>query len=273
MVAAWDGDEGTEWARDWVRYDRAVAGYEAILRAATALGPGEHVLDVGCGVGESARAAARAVGPGGSVVGIDLSSMMVERGNDIARAEGFANLELVRGDAQGHDLDVGRFDVVQSRFGAMFFDDPVAAFTNVGRAMRVGGRLAILGWRRAPDNEWMAAVLGALAVDHPPPTPPVGVPGPFGLADPVHNAAVLGASGFAEVAHRPVDAPFRLGHDAADAFGWFHRTGIVRGATAALDEPGRARAMERLYRAIAEHDTGRGVLFGSGAWLVTARRV
>jgi SAM-dependent methyltransferase len=272
MVAAWDGDEGSEWARDWVRYDRAVAGYETILRGSVGVGPGDQVLDVGCGVGESARAAARAAGPDGAVVGIDLSSMMIARGADIARAEGLSHLELVTGDAQVGDLGIGRFDVVQSRFGAMFFDDPVAAFTNIGRAMRVGGRLVLLGWRRAADNEWLGAVLGALAVDRRLAPPPVGEPGPFGLADPVRNDDVLSAAGFALVEHHAVDAPFRLGHDAADAFEWFHRTGIVRGMTAELDEADRARAMERLHRTIVDHDTGHGVLFGSGAWLVTARR-
>ena len=126
MAAAWDGDEGAEWARDWERYDRAVAGYQARLMAAAAIGPAQRVLDVGCGNGETSRAAARQAAAG-SVLGVDLSSSMLERARQLAATEGLANVRFEQADAQVQRFEPGAFDVVVSRFGTMFFADPVAA--------------------------------------------------------------------------------------------------------------------------------------------------
>src|SRR6266508_3424163 len=139
-------------------------------------------------------------------------------------------------DAQVHPFERNAFDVVISNFGAMFFADPVAAFTNLAGAMRPGGRLGLLGWRQLSDNEWLMAIRAALIAGRDlPTTPPVGAPGPFGLADETHTRTVLGSAGLLDVVIERIDAPMRFGHDAKDAFEFLSTLGITRGLLQDLD--------------------------------------
>jgi SAM-dependent methyltransferase len=271
MAAAWDGDEGADWAADWQRYDAAVRAYHERLLEAAAIAPGEQVLDIGCGTGEVTRAAAR-LAWAGAALGVDLSTRMLDRARELAAAEGLANVRFVRGDAQVHPFPDGGHDVAVSRFGAMFFADPVAAFANIARALAPGGRLAVIAWRPVADNEWVRAVFAALAAGRDLPTPVSGNPGPFGLADPDRTRAWLAAAGFSGVEVEAVDAPFLVGADAADAFAFIRRTGVVRGLTQGLDDDRRDAALAELEATMGRHDTGSGVVFGSGAWLVRARK-
>jgi SAM-dependent methyltransferase len=270
MARAWDGDEGADWARDWRRYDRAVRAHHARLLAAAAIAPGELVLDVGCGNGETTRAAARAAWAG-AALGVDLSARMIDRAVELAAAERLANVRFVQADAQVHAFAPGGHDVAVSRFGTMFFADPVEAFANIGRALRPGGRLVMVGWRGVADNEWLRCVLTALADGRDLPTPPPGAPGPFGLADPDLTRRRLATAGFTAVEIEAFDAPFHLGDDGDDADRFFRGTALCRGLTAGLDVAGRARALAALQATLHAHDTGDGVELGSGAWLITAR--
>jgi SAM-dependent methyltransferase len=271
MAAAWDGEEGDDWARDWERYDRAVTGYHRRLLEAAAIAASDRVLDVGCGNGETTRDAARAA-PRGSATGVDLSSAMIARARELAAAEGLVNATFVQADAQVHPFDVGAYDVVLSRFGAMFFADPVAAFTNLVSATRPGGRLALVTWRELKDNEWLQCMLDALALGRDLPVPPPGRPGPFGLADPSATRATLEAAGYESVEIAPVEEEFWAGADGEDAFGFTRGSGVVRGMTQDLDDRGRAQALEALRATLLEHETRDGVVFGSACWLVTGRR-
>jgi SAM-dependent methyltransferase len=271
MAAAWDGDEGDGWARDWERYDRGVRGHHHALLDAAAIDVSDRVLDIGCGNGQTTCDAARAARDG-SALGVDLSSRMLERARERARAEGLSNVTFLRGDAQVHPFDASASDVALSRFGAMFFADPVAAFGNIGSALRPGGRLVMAAWRGMDDNEWVQCVFRALAVGRDLPTPPVGAPGLFGLADAEAVRGILAAAGFDGIDVVAVDQPFWLGTDAEDAFGFVRTTGIVRGLTNGLDDEQRARAFDALHATIVEHDRSEGVAFGSGAWLISARR-
>jgi SAM-dependent methyltransferase len=271
MAAAWDGDEGDDWARDWRRYDRAVAAYDLPLLDAATIRAGDRVLDVGCGTGKTSRDAGR-VAKYGSVLGVDLSSRMIERAGELARAEGLADVRFEQGDAQVHPFQRGWFDLAVSRFGAMFFEDQEAAFTNIGAALRPRGRLAMVGWREAADNEWLRCVFAALSLGRELPVPPPGRPGPFGLADTEATTAALTAAGFRGIRFTAINRPFWFGADTDDAFAYFSGTGIVRGLTEGLDELERAEALAALRATIADHDGAGGVRFGSGAWLVTARK-
>ncbi len=270
QAAAWDGDEGEDWARDWERYDRAVAGYHRRLLEAAAVGPSERVLDVGCGNGQVTRDAARAA-PDGSARGVDLSSRMIEVARRLASAEGLTNVIFEQADAQAQPFDAAAYDVVLSRFGTMFFGDPVAAFTNLAAATRPGGRLVMVAWRGVADNEWLQCIFGALAAGRDLPVPRPGTPGPFGLADAELTGKVLTSAGFEAVELTAADEGFWAGADGDDAFGFFRGTGIVRGMTQGLDEDQRARALDALHATMVDHDTGEGVLFRSGSWLITAR--
>jgi hypothetical protein len=154
----------------------------------------------------------------------------------------------------------------------MFFGDPVAAFTNLAAASRPGGRLAMVAWRGPADNEWLQCIFGALAAGRDLPAPVPGTPGPFGLADPDRARTIMTSAGFESVEVTAVDEPFWIGADSDDASGFFRGTGIVRGMTNGLDDEQRARALDALHATMVDHDTGEGVLFGSGAWLITGRR-
>jgi SAM-dependent methyltransferase len=271
MAAAWDGDEGEEWARDWWRYDRAVRDHHRVLLDACTIGRADEVLDIGCGTGETSRDAARVAFDGG-VLGVDLSSRMLERARELARADRLPNVRFELADAQVHPFDAGSYDLALSRFGTMFFADQAAAFANIGTALRPGGRLVMIGWRTAAENEWLRCVFDALALGRELPVPPPGRPGPFGLANTELTGEALTTAGFEAVDFTAVDLPFWVGTDGGDAFGYFRETGIVRGMTQNLDDFQHARALDALHASMVDHDTGDGVVFGSGAWLISARK-
>jgi SAM-dependent methyltransferase len=271
QIQAWDGDEGAYWTEHEEHFERAGRVYNAPLFRAAAIARDEQVLDVGCGTGETTREAGR-LASSGTAMGIDLSALMIERARERSRVEGLANVTFQKSDAQVHQFEPGAFDVAISRTGAMFFDDPVAAFSNIGSALRPKGRLALIGWRGPEDNEWIREWSGALAVGRELPMAPVGAPGPFGLADPESVRTRLIAAGFDGIELEAVDAPFYLGTDTDDAYELAAAFGFTRSMLDGLGQSQRAEALENLRTVMQAHDTGLGVIFRSGAWLVTARR-
>lgn len=271
QAEAWDGDEGRHWAEHQDRYDASIGEHHRRLLATAAIGLSEQVLDIGCGNGQTTRDAARAASSG-AALGLDLSAPMLERARLRAEEEGVGNVRFERGDAQVHPFEPASADVAISRFGVMFFADPVAAFTNVGRAVRPGGRLAFLVWQTVARNDWILALRAALAAGRTLPEPPPGAPGPFGLADRDHIRRVLFEAGFRDVGLEAVEAPFRIGADGDDAYTFVSGLGVTRALLADLDEPTRQEALDALRATLTDHETADGVVFGSAVWLVTARR-
>ena len=271
QAAAWNGHEGEHWTEYADRYDRASRRHWQRFVDADLISARDVVLDVGCGTGKSTRDAAR-IATKGSVLGVDLSAVMLDRARAQSQADGLANVTYVQGDAQVHPFDENAYDLAMSSFGAMFFGDPVAAFTNIGRAVRPGGRLALLAWRELARNEWLTALREALAVGRQLPMPPPDAPTPFALADPERVRGILGAAGYEEVGFEPIDEPIEFGSDADDAFAFVRKLGIVEGLTQDLDDAGRAHALDELRKTVGAHDSADGVLFGASAWLITARR-
>ena len=271
MAGAWNGEEGEDWAARADRFDAASAAFDASLLEAAGIGAADRVLDVGCGAGTSTRAAARAA-PDGHVTGIDLSAPLLAEARRRSAAAGLTNTTFLQGDAQVHPFEPASFDVAVSRFGAMFFGDPVAAFTNLARALRPGGRLAMLSWQPLARNEWLLVLRRVLAAGRPLPEPPGDAPGPFGLSDAGHVRRVLAAAGFGSVRLAEVPGVARLGADAEDAFEFVSGLGLTRGLLGGLDDGARRAALDDLRAVLAEHATPDGVLFGATAWLVTARR-
>ncbi len=270
MAQAWDGPEGEDWSREWRHHDRAIEAHGRRLLAAAGVKPTDHVLDIGCGNGATTRATARAAGDG-DALGIDLSSRMLERAQLQAQAEGVANVKFVQGDAQGHPFEVASRDLAISRFGVMFFDDPRAAFANIRTALRPGGRFVAVVWRALPENEWQRRIRSALAIGRNVPVPPPRSPGPFGLADASYTREVLMDAGFADVSLDAIDEPFWAGADTDSSMAFFRTSGVVRGLTADLSESDRNRALDALRAVFAEHAGPDGVIFGSGAWIVSAQ--
>ena len=181
--------------------------------------PEDRVLDIGCGAGQTTRDAARLAGDG-SALGVDISQEMIERARRLADAEGLHNVTFEHADAQDHRFPSERFDLAISRFGTMFFRDPVAAFTNIGTGLRRDGRLLIMVWQGHERNEWSMAIQRALSGTGGSPAPtPEGLDH-FSLADPATVRRVLDAAGFTDVTLTDVRRPMYFGQDVADAFGW-----------------------------------------------------
>src|SRR5262245_18186906 len=192
----WSGTGGEHWVAEQARYDRMVTGFGD--RVVEVLSPraGERVLDVGCGNGALSLAIGPLVAPEGSVLGLDISGPMLAVAGRRARAAGQENVGFERGDAQVHDLPDGGFDAVVSRFGVMFFDDPQAAFANLARALRPGGRIVIACWQELMANSWLMVPVAAALTQVPmPDLGELAGPGPFSLAKPDDVRSVLDGAG------------------------------------------------------------------------------
>lgn len=265
---AWDGDEGAYWAAHHELFEASLASYQPAFIEAAAIKPGDRVLDIGCGTGVSTRAAAAAA-HAGHALGIDLSAQMIDVARRLADQAGLANITFEQGDAQIHPFTAEAFDVVVSRTGTMFFGRPEAAFANLARSLRPGGRLVLLVWQPADQQEWIGEFTRAL-LGRTPPAPPADAPGPFSLGDPARVRSVLGTAGFTDVSLTSVTEPMAYGRTVEEAHGFV--LGLLGWMLQGQDEQRRAAAIDALRRTLTDHLTADGVHFGSAAWLVTARR-
>jgi SAM-dependent methyltransferase len=270
-ATGWDGEQGELWAEDWEQYDRALQVHHRRLVAAASVAASDQVLDIGCGNGQTTRDAAR-LATAGAALGLDLSPAMVARARQLSVEEGVANVSFEVADAQTATVAPGGYDVALSRFGVMYFDDPVVAFVNIGRSLRPGGRLVFVAWRGLEDNEWLQTICRALDPEEHPPHPSIRCPGSQSFAHADEVRQVLGDAGFGSVELERVDAPVTLGDTADDALHFALRTPAARAVMAAQDHATRKWAISDLRAALVGHEAPGGVLFGSSSWLVTATR-
>jgi SAM-dependent methyltransferase len=274
---AWNGESGDTWVRTQEEHDATLEPWARVLAEAAGVRPGERVLDVGCGCGATTLAAATSSGPDGAAVGLDLSEQMLARARELAEAAGIANARFVAGDAQVDDLaaDAPPYDVVISRFGVMFFDDPVAAFANMARATRPGGRLAMVVWAPLSEQEWLL-VPGGAALPHLGflDVGAEGGPGMFALSEPDRITEVLGAAGWSEVAAESRRHPMPIGGPGGvdDAVTYLLSTGPGRALFAGADPDAAERALKAIREALAPHLTPTAVELDGAVWAVTARR-
>jgi SAM-dependent methyltransferase len=256
-------------------YDAEMARHNERLRAATGIGPTDRVLDVGCGGGQSTRDAARAAVTG-SVLGVDVSEAMLERARRRTAEEGLRNVTYELADAQVHRFSAASFDVVISRFGTMFFADPVAAFANIARAAHPGARLVMMVWQSREKNEWATAIDSALTGGAPvrgAKNEPAGSsPDPFSLGDPATVESILVTAGFVDVGFIDVAEPVYYGADAATAHDLVRDMKMTGDLLAGLAPAATEAALARLREILTAHETSGGVLFDSRSWIVTARR-
>jgi SAM-dependent methyltransferase len=269
QAAEWDGPAGAHRTRHAAVFDAEARPHNERLRAAAGIAPRDHVLDVGCGTGQTTRDAARAAAEG-SALGIDLSAQMLEHARRISREEGLRNVSFEQADAQVHRFPAAAFDVAISRFGSMFFADPVAAFSNIGHALRPGGRLVLMVWQARERNEWTTAIRQAVAGEMPVPPPPAG--GPFSLADQAAAGGILGAAGFTEISFTDVHEPVYYGPDATVALDVVSGLRSTKDLLAGMDAAQAGKALDRLRAVLAAHQTGEGVFFDARAWIIAARR-
>ena len=252
-------------------YDAELRRHNPVLRRACGVQLHDHVLDIGCGTGQTTRQAGRTA-HAGSAVGVDISAVAIERARELAQAEGLGNVTFEHANAQVHRFPQERFDLATSRFGTMFFDDPVAAFANIKRALRPAGRLVMTVWQPHERNEWDVAIHQALAEPEGTVSAASAGPDPFSLADPPTVKQILGAAGFADIAFIDVHEPVYYGPDVAAALDWVRGFACTREILQRLEPAAAARAEERLRAMLVAHLGDDGVWFDSRAWLVTARR-
>lgn len=261
--AFWNGPAGATWAENATELDALSAEAGAVLLAAAAFAPGERVLDIGCGTGATSLAAARAVGPSGRVTGIDISAPMLAGARAARERAGLGNLDLIEGDAARHPLPEAGFDAIVSRFGVMFFADPVAAFRAIGRTLRPGGRIVFVAWAGPEANPWFTVARrvaeARLGPSAEPPAAPEA-PGPMAFRDLDRVRGILTAAGLDAVTGET--HAIALGHPGGIA-GLGALSVRVGPAAARLREaaaaPETAAALrEDLARAFAAFDTPAG---------------
>lgn len=273
QVEYWDGAGGEHWVADAERYDELNRRFGERIVDTLAPEPGERVLDVGCGNGALALAIAPRVAPDGSVLGLDLSGPMLTAARQRAVEAGLANVAFEQDDAQVAAWPEASFDAAVSRFGVMFFEDPVAAFANIRRALRPGGRLVFACWQELLRNEWIVVPSGAaLAFVPMPDLGEPGGPGPFAFADPDRVRSILAGAGFVDSELADVVEPMRLGASVDDALDFMQRTDIAATLFENVEDDVAAQAWDAIRQALAPYDQGDGVYLTGDAWLVTARR-
>ena len=271
QIEFWNGDAGKRWVSQQLQLDAMLAevGTQALKLAAAK--PGEHVLDIGCGCGDTALQLANLVGANGRVVGLDISEPMLAQAKTRAAAQKLP-VSFVKADASEHRFDAASFDLLVSRFGVMFFADPDKAFANMRKALKPSGRAAFACWREPRENDWVRVPVGA-ARPHVPPQPQLGPedPGPFSFANPGRVRRILASGGFDVITIRPFDTPIRLGDTLDDAVVYIQEFGPVSRLLKDASAPQREAAVGAIREAMAPYAKSSPVQLAGAVWLVTAK--
>ena len=246
-------------------YDAELRRHNDHFRAALKVGREDRVLDIGCGAGQSTLDAARAAAAG-SVVGVDVSEELLQAARRRTAEAGLRNVAFDLGDAQVQAFPAGHFDLCISRFGTMFFADPVAAFSNIGRAMRPAARLVLMVWQGRERNAWATAIQGALA---PSDARSASAAPAFSLGDRAVTTRILTAAGFVSIDFAEVHEPVFYGPTLEAAYEAVVALFLAKDR---LADPATETALRRLRAMLEAHLTADGVHFDSHAWIVTARR-
>lgn len=273
QIDYWNGEVGQRWADNHSALDTAFTPFTQALFAAAGLAPGERVLDIGCGAGETSLLAARQVGREGRVTAADVSGPLLEaaRAREAAEPTGGAPIEWLQADVQSHPFEE-RFDHALSRFGVMFFDDSAAAFANIRASLVEGGRLHFLCWRAMAENAWVAlprAAVMSLVPESEPPAP--DAPGPFRFALRETVQAILAEAGFRDIAIAPVDHPMTMGPTPEAAAEYAVRRSPVARLLQGCDQTVQDAALRTLADLFVRLSGNGPVELDAACWLVSAR--
>lgn len=269
----WNGIDGEYWTRQNERLDRTLAPITGPLLAFAAARVGSTIIDVGCGCGATTVELARMVGPSGRVTGIDISEAML--GLAKQRLREYANTACLLGDAAELGLRDLRAELMVSRFGVMFFGDPVAAFSNLRSGLVPGGRLRFACWRSIHENPWLQIPLEAV-YKHAPrlPKPQPEEPGPFAFADPARVTRTLTLAGFTTPSFTPLDVRLDLaaGGGFEEAVCHASQVGPAKRALTGQPDEVRAAAFESIRCSLTPYASTTGVELAAAVWLVAAER-
>lgn len=266
--ALWNGPSGRAWVETQASLDRMFAPFETLLADAAAASSARSVLDVGCGTGAVTLAIARRLGAHAQCTGIDISARMIDAAQARAERSGL-HAGFVRADVQTHAFVPASVDLIVSRLGVMFFDDPVRAFANLRHAARPNAQMRFVAWRSAADNPFMTTAERAAAPLLPNlPARRPGAPGQFAFGDRQRIASVLSDSGWADVEIEPVEMACVLPEPALDDY--ISRLGPVGLALLETDDATRRRVVDTVRAAFERYIHGADVCFDAACWLVTA---
>ncbi|MBA4693555.1 MAG: class I SAM-dependent methyltransferase [Congregibacter sp.] len=278
QIEFWNGETGQNWVtQDALMEDMLQPLGEAVMSVLAPIA-GERALDIGCGCGHTSVALATRVGPEGAVTGVDVSAPMLKVAKTLADTAGddAAPTLFLEADAQTHTFHAPHYDVVFSRFGVMFFEDPVAAFTNIRSAMSPAGRLAFCCWQPRAVNPFMTVpAMAALELLPAPPQPPPRTPGPFAFEEADYVDAILQEAGYRDICISPLSQLLEFGRGLAltEIVERLVQIGpiaqMIRDAPADLQQPVR----DRVSAAIAPfYDSRTGLALEGQFWTVSAKR-
>jgi SAM-dependent methyltransferase len=267
----WNDAGGLSWVDGQAQLDVQLAQFGALAIEAAAVQSGEVVLDVGCGCGATTEELTSLVAPSGRVVGLDVSAPMLARASE--RLAG-RPVELLLGDAATFALPARSFDVLFSRFGVMFFDEPVAAFAHLRGALKLGGRVAMVVWQSLSANSWVTVPIAAVAdIVEVPALGSAGEPGPFSFSDHHGVLTMLRAAGYTDVEITGHEMDLTVGGGlplpAAVEFTIDH--GPLRRVLASASTDVRAAAADRIAAALSAYEEPSGVRMPAAIWVITAR--
>ena len=272
QIAFWNGIAGRHWTERQSVQDILLAPVTEKLIARTAAQAGQRILDIGCGCGAITIELARQVGPSGRVLGIDVSMPMLERARELTAKD--LPADYVLADATVYPFDPQSFDLLVSRFGVMFFADPVLSFRNLRGALRPKGRLVFASWREPRENGWMMAPLMAV-YKHVPKLPQLGPddPGPFSFADEARVRRILDEAGFTDVAMEacPLTLDIAAGKGLEAAVQGALEIGPASRALEGHPPSVVTAAMQSIRETLAPFVKGQSVLLPGAIWIVTAR--
>lgn len=272
QIEYWNASAGNTWATHSDRFDRMIGPLGQVAMEALAPTESEKILDIGCGCGQTTIEIGRRVGKGGAVTGVDISAPMLEVARARANLTGAPQVRFLQADAQVHPFEAAEVDAAFSRFGVMFFSDPVPAFLNINRALAPNGRLAFVCWRAIGENPMMSLPMSAALplLPEPPPPPDPHAPGPFAFADRDRLAGILTAAGFHKIEISP--------HNQAITNGNLDQTvemslkvgplGVIMRERPDLAE----RIVDVISEALIPYQTDGGVFMPSATWIVKARK-
>ena len=267
QAAYWNGPGGEGWLAAYQRIQRAIGEIGELGLRAAAARAGEHVIDIGCGTGDTTAALARAIGLTGHVLGVDISETLIAT----ARAHRLDNATFVVGDAATHPFQAGHYDLVFSRFGVMFFADPVAAFRNIRRALKPRGRLVFVAWRTPQENPWGTTPVRAAQPFLPPQQRPGPEdPGQFSFGDRGRVERILGEAGFSALGFEPIDRQIWMGDSVAEVVAGAGRFGPLARAFAGAEPAAIERAKQAIAEVLTPHEGPDGVRLPGACWLVQA---
>lgn len=273
QIEFWNGPTGQRWTRLAKQIEDNLRPFTDELIRGLAPTPGERIVDVGCGAGDTTLSLAERVQGHGFVLGVDISRPMLQRATARAANTPEYPVRFVEADAAGHAFERGAFDALFSRFGVMFFADPAAAFANMRRALKPGGRLAFACWRDRRDNPWVTLPVAAARkhLAELPPAPGPDEPGPFAFADSARIQRILTSAGFAGIQCEKFDPLLVYGDGTRAAADYLTQMGPIGSVLQDHPEAMRQQVADTLAAMLEEKRETGPLRLAAAAWIVTAR--